>query len=152
MKVRALLSVATVVAVGAIGFGTGAGASSTPTQYFTVVQTSATGTQTVVAAGVISANGTDTIVSHRRDTFVFPTGTLNIIHQRVSGSQTFDSRTCVFAFSEKGTYVVTGGTGAYTHALGSGSYQLNGVGQGCSHTDPPTSFALTVMAHGPLTL
>lgn len=151
MKVRALLSMATVATIGAVA-GAGAGASSPPTQYFTAVQTSARGTQTVVAAGPISAKGTDTPLTNRLDTFTFPRGTLTVKHERSSGNQTFDNRTCVFTFSEKGQYVVTRGTGAYVHAIGSGSYRAFAVGQGCDRNRPPKSFALTIEAHGPLSL
>jgi hypothetical protein len=59
---------------------------------------------------------------------------------------------CVFTFTERGSYVITSGTGAYLHAIGSGSYRVHAVGQGCDHTRPPTSFALTIEAHGPLSV
>jgi hypothetical protein len=61
VKLRALLclaAIASIVAVGAIG--TGVAGASQPSEYFTVVSTSpdASGA-TVVAAGPISATGTD---------------------------------------------------------------------------------------------
>jgi hypothetical protein len=127
-------------------------ASSTPTQYFTGVQTSVDGPTTVVAAGLISANGTDVELTNHKGTFTFPNGTLTIKHQATSGKDTFDSRTCVFTSAETGTYTIVKGSGAYTHASGSGVYRSFVVGQGCDRNQPPASFALTISAHGPLSL
>jgi hypothetical protein len=151
LKLRALLSVGTIVAVGAMGTGV-AGASSTPTEYFTATQTSIGGPQTVVAAGPISATGIDTQTGRHRDDFVFPDGTLKVRHQPTTTSQTFDGRTCVGTFTETGNYVIARGTGAYAHATGSGRYKVSGVFQGCDQSQPPTSFSLIIQAHGPLTL
>lgn len=151
MKLRVLLSVASIVAVGAMGTGV-AGASSTATEYFTAAQTSVSGPQTVVAAGPISATGTDVQVGRHRDNFVFPHGTLTIRHEATTTSQTYDGRTCVGTHSETGTYVIAKGTGAYAHATGSGRYKVSVIFQGCDQSQPPTSFSLVVQAHGPLTL
>ena len=87
-----------------------------------------------------------------RDDFVFPDGTLKVRHQKVTQRQTFDSRTCVATFTETGTYVITRGTDAYAHATGSGRYKVVGIIQGCDENAPPTSFSVTIQAHGPLTL
>jgi hypothetical protein len=152
LKLRAVLSVASIVAVEAMGTGV-AGASSTPTEYFTAVSTSATANSaTVVAAGPISATGTDMQLGAHRDNFVFPNGTLTIRHEPTTDKQTFDGRTCVGTFTETGTYVIARGTGAYGHVTGSGTYKVNAIFQGCDKNAPPTSFVQTVMAHGPLTL
>ena len=150
MKVRALLCVAAVATVGAMG--TGVAGASTSTEYFTSTQTSVTGPQTVVAAGPISATGTDTVLARHRDSFVFPDGTLTVRHEPLTQKQTFDSRTCVGTFAETGTYVITRGTGDYTHVTGSGTYKVNGVIQGCDRSAPPTSYSVIIQAHGPLTL
>jgi hypothetical protein len=152
MKVRALLCLVGVAGFGALGGVAVSGASSTPIQYFTAVQTSADGSQTIVAAGVISATGTDQQLGAHRDNFVFPNGTITVRHEPQTQHQTFDSRTCVGTFTESGTYDVSHGTGDYTHATGSGVYNLTGVAQGCDRSAPPTSFVLTINAHGPLTL
>ena len=151
MKLRALLSLASIVAVGAMGTGV-AGASSTPTEYFTAVQTSATGPVTVVAAGPISATGTNKNLGAHRGTFVFPDGSVTIRHEPLTDSQTFDLRTCTATFSETGTYVIQRGTGAYAHVTGSGTYKVSAIETGCDPSQPPTSFEQTIMAHGPLTL
>ena len=151
MKFRVLLSMASIVAVGAMGTGV-AGASSTPTEYFTAVATSETGTVTVVAAGPISATGTDIVLGRHRDNFVFPNGTLTVRHEPLTHSQKFDRRSCTFTFTETGTYVITRGTGAYVHVTGSGRYKVSVLFQGCDQSQPPTSFSLVIQAHGPLTL
>ena len=151
MKLRALLSLVAIVAVGAMGTGV-AGASSTPTEYFTAVSTSETGPVTVVAAGPISAIGTDTVLGTHRDNFVFPNGTLTVRHESLTRSQKFDVRSCTFTFSETGTYVITRGTGAYAHGTGSGRYKVSAVGTGCDQSQPLTSFVQIIQAHGPITL
>jgi hypothetical protein len=129
-----------------------AGAASAPIQHFVAVQTSLDGPTTVVAAGPISANGTDVEATNHRGQFTFPDGTLTVKHQVVSGKQTFDSRTCVFTNSESGTYTIVKGTGAYAHASGSGVYKAFVIGQGCVRDQPPTSFAFTIQGQGPLSL
>ena len=151
MKLRALLSLTAVVAFGAMGTGV-AGASST-TEYFTAVSTSPNpGGATVVAAGPISAVGTDTVLGRHRDNFVFPDGTVTIRHEPLTHTQKFDRRTCTFTFTETGTYSLTHGTGAYAHVTGYGHYKVFAVGTGCDPSKPPTSFILTIQAHGPITL
>ena len=129
-----------------------AGAASAPTQHFLAVQTSLDGPTTVVAAGPISANGTSVDTNNHRGQFVFPDGTLTVKHQTVADKQTFDSRTCVVTNSESGTYTIIKGTGAYAHASGSGVYKAYVIGQGCDRNQPPTSFAFTIQAQGPLSL
>jgi len=91
-------------------------------------------------------------LGRHRDDFVFPDGTLHIRHQEISQHQKFDADTCVGRFWEKGTYAVTGGTGAYENVSGSGRYTVTGVIQGCDRHQPPTSFSVVIQAQGPLTL
>jgi hypothetical protein len=117
LKLRALLSVAAVVAVGAVGVVSSAGAASAPTQYFTAAQTNVAGKTTVVAAGPISANGTDVESTRHLGTFTFPRGSLTVKHETTSRKDSFDSRTCVFTSLENGTYVIIRGTGAYRVAV-----------------------------------
>jgi hypothetical protein len=148
-SLRALLCVASIATVGAMG--TGVAGASASTEYFTSTQTSAGGPQVIVASGPISATGTDTVLGTHRDNFVFPHGTLTIRHERLTQKQTFDSRTCVGTFVETGTYVVARGTGDYAHATGSGTYKVNGIFQGCDQNAPPTSYSVVIQAHGPLT-
>ena len=151
MRLRVLLSLAAIVVVGAIGTGT-AGASSTSTQYFTAVQTSADGPTTVVAAGPISATGTDIVVTNHKDHFVFPQGTLIVKHEATSSRESFDPETCVLTFSERGKYTIVRGSDAYRGVSGSGRYKAFGFVEGCDPNQPPTSVAVVILAHGPLTL
>jgi hypothetical protein len=150
VKLRAMLCLGAIVAVGAMG--TGVAGASQPTEYFTAVQTSIDGPQTVTAAGPIAATGTDTQIGAHRDNFVFPAGTLTIRHEPQTTSQKFDGRTCVGTFTETGTYVIARGTGAYKHVTGSGHYKVNGIFQGCDPTAPPQTFTIIIQAHGPIFL
>ncbi|HEY5012154.1 MAG TPA: hypothetical protein VIK61_05540 [Acidimicrobiia bacterium] len=150
LKFRVLVSLASILAVGAIG--TGVAGASTQTEYFTATQTSVDGPQTVVAAGPISATGTDVQTGLHRDQFVFPAGVLTIRHEPVTRTQSYDSRTCLSRFTETGTYVIAKGTGAYVHVTGSGRYKLVGMFQGCDQSQPPTAVSFVIQAHGPLAL
>jgi hypothetical protein len=129
-----------------------AGASSIPTQYFTAVQTSENGPQTVTAVGPISATGTAAGLGSHRGQFVFPDGSVFVKNYPTWSRQTQDVKNCVFTFSERGTYTISKGDGAYAHAFGSGTYKALVVGKGCDHNKPPTSFILTIQGHGPLSL
>jgi hypothetical protein len=150
LKLRAVLSLASIVAVGALVPGM-AGASSTPTEYFTAMSSSVPGPSTVVAAGPIAATGHNTNVSAHVGDFVFPHGTLTIRHEPVTQSQNFDSRTCTGTFTETGNYVISRGTGAYVHVTGSGHYSVFGTQSGCNPSHP-TSSSQVIQAQGPLAL
>jgi hypothetical protein len=134
-----------------IGAGV-AGASSTPTEYFTAMGPSFDEPLTLVGSGPISATGTDEAVTNHRDNFVFPDGTVVIKHYTTTTKETYDGRTCTGTHSETGTYVIAKGTGAYAHATGSGRYKVSAVYQGCDRNQPPTSQSIVIQAHGPLTL
>jgi hypothetical protein len=151
LNLRVLVSLASIVAVGVLGAGV-AGASQ-PIEYFTAVSTSPSASSaTIIAAGPISATGTDTQLGAHRDNFVFPAGTLTIRHEQQTDSQTFDSRTCVGTFTETGTYDISHGTGAYAHVTGSGHYKVYAIFQGCDKSAPPTEFFQSIEAHGPIFL
>jgi hypothetical protein len=142
---------AAVVAVGLMG--TGVAGASQPIEYFTAVATSPSASSaTVVAAGPISATGTDKQLGAHRDNFVFPNGTLTVRHEPVTRSQTFDSRTCVGTYKETGNYDISNGTGMYKHVTGSGHYKVYAIFQGCDPKAPPTAFVQTIEAHGPIFL
>ena len=150
MKLRALLGVAVIGAVGMVAPGV-AGASNAPTEYFTGIQTSLSGAQTVTAVGPLSATGTDVETSKTTDQYDFPDGSLMIRHHAIATTKKTDGPACSFVFLQTGTYVITGGTGAYTHALGSGTFRVHGIIADCKG-QPPTEIAITIEAHGPLTL
>jgi hypothetical protein len=109
-------------------------------------------TPVIVATGPIHAKGTDTVVSETEDTFTFPDGTLSVTHSVKENSveDTFDEVTCYFTHTERGTYTVTGGTGAYADADGDGNYSVKASGVGCDENAPPEFFSLQIKAAGPL--
>ena len=118
-------------------------------QHFLLLSTDASEEDLVVIAnGPIHARGTDVVESETEDTFVFPDGTLSVVHDPKKEGGTSDPVTCYFTFTERGTYKVTGGTGAYEDARGHGRYTASGSGVGC---DPePEVFMLRIKASGPL--
>ena len=107
---------------------------------------------TVVASGPIHAKGTDTVVSDTQDTLAFPAGTISLTHHPKTDGDSFDPVTCLFRFRERGTYQITGGTGAYAGASGSGRYTVKALGVGCDENTPPEVFMLRIFAKGPIHL
>jgi len=119
-------------------------------QRFLLVSTDATDeAATVLAFGPIHAKGTDVFVSDTRDRFEFPDGNLRIRHE-VKGTpkESFDEVTCLARYQEHGTYRITGGTGEYEGASGSGHYELNALAVGCDENEPPETFVLKIRARG----
>jgi hypothetical protein len=145
VKLRALLWTASVVAVGTIGVGV-AGGSSAPTEYITITAASATGTQTVVAVGPISAVGT----SDHTKLLTFPDGTLSVHPSVLTQSTTGDARTCAGTITETGVYTITG-RGAYAGASGSGRFKLSVIATQCDPKKPPTVVSSIFQLNGPLT-
>jgi hypothetical protein len=104
----------------------------------------------VVASGAIDATGDDVVVSDTEDQFIFPDGTLTVIHAPVKSKENFSDKKCTVKFHERGTYVISAGTGAYEGVTGSGSYRVAGhVEDACGPT-PTGSF--TVTARGSINL
>lgn len=106
----------------------------------------------VVATGPIHAKGTDVVISETEDKLVFPDGTVSLTHDPKTSGDSFDPVTCLFRFRERGTYQVTGGTGAYEGATGRGTYRVKGFGVGCDQNAPPEVFMLRIFAKGQLHL
>jgi hypothetical protein len=108
--------------------------------------------ETVLAFGPIHAKGSVTNVSDTKDIFVFPDGTLTVTHRPKSSGESFDPVTCLFRFRERGTYRITGGTGAYEDASGKGNYRVKGLGVACDETALPEVFMLRIFAKGSIHL
>ncbi len=129
-RVLGFLAGATAMVVGLAG----PASAVTGSQRFTVLFSGETGK--VFAAGVINGAGTDVELSSTDnpdgsssgvDQFVFPQGTLTVTHFENPGEFSFNPRSCVGRFSFTGTFTVTGGTGAYAGATGSGTDVGSGV-------------------------
>jgi hypothetical protein len=151
MLLGAALTVPSAVAQD--GGGADKAGGSVPTQRFLVIDTkpSDKNKPVVLGFGPIHAKGVDKQISGRKDAFKFPNGSLVIRHHRTSGSRSHDSATCLFRFTERGTYRVVRGTGNYAGAHGHGHYVVRAKFVACKQ-GPPAVFVLQIRAHGPLRL
>ena len=106
----------------------------------------------IAATGPIHARGTDVVIGDFKDRFKFPDGNVIIKHKPKKGSSTdsFDPVTCLFTFTEHGTWKTVKGTGAYADVQGHGTYRVLGQGFGCDENKPPEVFILRIVAKGPL--
>ena len=106
----------------------------------------------IAANGPIHARGTDVVIDDFKDRFKFPDGNVVIKHKpyKDSSKDSFDPVTCLFTFSESGTWKTVQGTGAYADVQGNGTYQFLGQGFGCDENKPPEVFILRIVAKGPL--
>jgi len=147
--VLGLISALTLTVGGAVP-GASAARAHSGTQHFLVVQTSETGSPPVIATGPIHAAGTDIQVNDNLDRFVFPKGALRIRHEAKASHESFDPKTCLGTFTERGVYKVTAGTGKYSHVTGHGRYRVQGYFIGCTENDPSNVLSVTIRAHGPL--
>ena len=151
MRLRHLFVVLTVAAVGVVGFqGTASPAPLTKQGFALTSDDINTPGGTVVATGAINATGEDVVISDTEDQFVFPDGTLTIIHAPVRSHDHFNDKKCIGTFRETGTYVISAGTGQYEGVTGSGNYRVVGsVEGGCTGTETGT---LTITARGSINL
>ena len=121
-----------------VGLAVPAGASPVPaghasargTEHFQMMNTTTSETSTqnpLIAYGVFTASGTDRENPNGTDTFFFPGGSFTVIHTPAKGTPnpTFNAKTCLSQYSEKGTFKLTGGTGRYKGISGSGTYALS---------------------------
>jgi hypothetical protein len=141
---------AVLLAVGGAAPAASANTTHSGTEHILILQTSDTGPQVIIANGPIHAQGRDITVNDNRDRFVFPKGNLAVWHKANTSHESFDPKTCLGRFTEKGVFTVLGGTGRYSHATGHGSYSLQGLFVGCAQNKPPTLFQLKINASGPL--
>ena len=87
-----------------------------------------------------------------KDRFKFPDGNVIIRHKpQGNGKDSFDPATCLFTFTERGTWKTVKGTRAYANVQGSGTYKVLGQGFGCDQNQPPETFFVRIVAKGPLT-
>ena len=141
---------ALALTVGGAVPGVAASGGHSGIEHFLVVQTSDVGSPPVIGQGPIHAAGTDVQVNDNLDRFIFPKGALRIRHQAKSSQQSFDPKTCLGTFSERGVYKITAGTGAYRHVSGHGRYTVQGYFIGCTDNDPSNVTSIVIKAHGPL--
>jgi hypothetical protein len=156
---------AATLAAGAIAVSGAAVASAAPhaarpaasgTEQFQVMTTSATApTSSIIARGVFTAGGVDHS-GNKVDTVVFPNGTFKIAHGKGTGTQHFNTKTCLLTIAQKGSYTLSGGTGAYAGISGSGTYHFSALavaprsGGVCSKSAPPAAFQQVIRASGPV--
>jgi hypothetical protein len=150
MRLRHLFVVLTVAAVGVVGIQGTAFSAPLTKQNFSLTSDINTPGGTVVATGAINASGEDVVISDTEDQFVFPDGTLTVIHAPVRTHDHFNVKKCSGSFRETGTYVISEGTGQYEGVTGSGDYRAVGsVEGGC--TGPETG-TFTITARGSINL
>jgi hypothetical protein len=106
----------------------------------------------VLAFGPIHARGVDHVVSDTEDVFEFPDGNLSVTHTPTTSHDYSDPVTCLSTYKERGSYEITGGTGAYADASGHGHYRVSVKAIGCDQNAAPEVFTLTINAKGPLHL
>lgn len=120
----------------------GSASAATGSQRFTVVFAGPEGQPgRVLAAGVITGTGSNP-ASEGDQALILPEGTLFLSTEFTGGSGGFDPVSCVGRGTSSGTFVVTGGTGRFANASGSGTFSGSGLtiarrlpGGGCSETD-----------------
>jgi hypothetical protein len=151
MRLRHVLLALTVAAVGVVGVQAPASSAPVTKQSFTLTaDISEEGGGPVVASGAINATGEDVVISDTVDEFVFPDGTLTIIHAPVRSKERFNEKKCTGSFRESGTYIISEGTGQYEGVTGSGRYQASGRFQDACEGIPTGTF--TIKARGSINL
>jgi hypothetical protein len=111
-------------------------AAVTGAQHFQMMNTTTSETTTtnpLLAWGLVTAAGVDKESANNNiDTFKFAGGTFLVKHATKKGTQhqSFNPKTCLFQYSEKGTFKVGSGTGKYKGISGGGTYALSVVGIG----------------------
>ena len=131
----------------------------------TITYTSLDGPGNVVLTGAISDTGVDVTTSSRSvgpddkisidlDDLVLSNGTIHVKDIGVTTSSSFDTGTCTFTSSERGTFQLVGGDGAYAGIKGHGQFAVTASIQfpsdgngGCDMNAQPTG-AITVTIIG----
>jgi hypothetical protein len=154
--------IAGAIATGTAGLAlTGAafGSGASGTEHFTFMTTAtARGSDTfsVIATGVFTAGGTATLPSGK-GTLRFPTGTIETTSKSSKPINTSNMKTCYGTLSQKGTYTIVGGTGAYKGISGSGKLTVSlreviPIVNGKCHGLTPVAAQGIVTGSGPVTL
>jgi hypothetical protein len=121
------------------------------TQHFLLLGTDPeAGPQALIANGPIHAAGKDNSLTATLDVFVFPKGNVRVRHTPQSSHDSFDPVTCLGSATETGVYKLVGGTGAYAHVSGHGTYTSHVFFVGCSHSERPSVFTAQIRAQGPI--
>jgi hypothetical protein len=143
MRAKLVLALASVTLMGLVSPDV-AHAAEPPNEQFTVIVRgrisngeAETTSSVVVAHGVVDAVGRDEFQPSQpgdpanvdRDVFVFPDGALlvRVTNLSFSGGEP-DQNTCIATFGQRGSWDITGGTGAYMGATGTASFILRGTG------------------------
>ena len=152
MRRRHVTIVLMIAALSVVGLAPGTASSAPNTrQNFSITNDINAEGGPVVATGVIDAVGEDIVISEQEDQFVFPAGTLTVIHVPSRGHEHFNERTCTGSFHETGVYVITEGTGEYEGVTGGGRYRATGrFEDACGPEDPTGTF--TISARGTIDL
>jgi hypothetical protein len=144
VNLRGVLVPVAVAAIGVVGVqGTASSAPLTKQNFTLTADINEEGGGTVVASGAINATGEDVVISDTEDQFVFPDGTLTVIHAPVRGKDHFNEKKCSGMFRERGTYVISEGTGQYEGVTGSGTYRVVGRFHGDCEGPPIGTFTIT---------
>jgi hypothetical protein len=158
---KRLMAVLLAAAFGVVGWAGPAGAQTTGNQRFIVVG-GGSGDEVnfrVIAIGPITAVGTFE-ESEDPDVvrFVFPQGTVTLDSPTGEETEEFDERTCTGSFTFTGPFTITGATGAFQGATGSGQVRGQGrfIGErtanGCSEDEDAGFFFLYATATGNVTV
>jgi hypothetical protein len=142
MRLRHFLVPLVVAAVGMVGIQGAASAAPVTKQNFSLTNDISQEGGTVVASGAINATGEDIVISDTEDQFVFPDGTLTIIHAPVRSKDHFNDKKCTGRFHEAGTYVISAGTDQYEGVTGSGSYRAAGSFENACQEIPTGTFSI----------
>jgi hypothetical protein len=113
-------------------------AAVTGAEHFQVMSTATNNSPNspLIAWGVFTGAGVDRQISSNAagtkgvDTFIFPNGKFTVKHTAKTQKQSFNTKTCFYAFSQTGVFALSGGTGKYKGISGSGKYTLSVVGIG----------------------
>jgi len=142
-KRAAVIAMTAAAVAAAVVLGGPAGASPlaaraaavSGTEHFQIMSTSTTSLNAgVIVYGAFTASGVDhessSTANTATDRFTFAGGSFKVTHTGKGGTQTFNSKTCLFVLSQPGIYTLSGGTGTYKGISGHGTFKLSVIGLG----------------------